>query len=40
MSRLNSEDANAYYKRGNNKAKLSNYRGAIQDYTKTIELNP
>ena len=29
-----------YYNKANDKAKLQDYRGAIEDYTKVIELNP
>lgn len=33
-------DSNAYYNRGLSKYKLKDYKGAIEDYTKAIELNP
>ena len=29
-----------YFNRANDKAKLQDYRGAIADYSKAIELNP
>ena len=34
------EDAIAYFNRGLSKAKLQDYRGAIADYNKAIELTP
>lgn len=34
MSQIN------YYERGLSKAKLEDYEGAIEDFTKAIELNP
>ena len=34
------EDAIAYFNRGLSKAKLQDYRGAIADFTKAIELKP
>src|SRR3546814_18556710 len=33
-------DKNAYFKRGNAKINLEDHRGAIQDYTKAIEIDP
>ena len=32
--------AHAYHNRGVSKDKLGNYKGAIADYDKAIELNP
>ena len=37
---LDLKDAVAYYNRGSSKYDLEDYRGAIQDYTKAIELYP
>ena len=34
----NKKDANAYYSRGNSKYYFKDYKGAIADYTKAIEL--
>jgi tetratricopeptide (TPR) repeat protein len=34
------QTADAYYNRGLAKSKLEDYRGAITDYSKAIELNP
>jgi len=33
-------DATAYYNRGNSKREVDDYKGAIEDYDKAIELNP
>ena len=35
-----SQSALTYFSRGNSKYKLNDYRGAILDYNKAIELNP
>lgn len=35
-----SQTAEDWYYRGNTKAKLKDYRGALADFTKAIELNP
>ena len=35
-----SQTAEAYINMGNAKQNLEDYRGAIQDYNKAIELNP
>ena len=37
---LNAQTPNEYFNRGNAKAKKGDFRGAIIDYTKAIELNP
>ena len=37
---IDPKDAFAYWSRGNTKEKLEDYYGAIQDYTKAIELDP
>jgi tetratricopeptide (TPR) repeat protein len=37
---LEPEDATTYYNRGNSKSRLQDFRGAIADFTKSIELNP
>ena len=34
------QTAEEYRSRGYNKSKLGDYRGAIADYSKSIELNP
>ncbi len=34
------QTAEDYFKSGNTKYDLKDYKGAIQDYTKAIELNP
>ncbi|MCR4320470.1 MAG: tetratricopeptide repeat protein, partial [Candidatus Brocadiaceae bacterium] len=36
----NPKDARAYFGRGSVKYDLQDYTGAIQDYSKAIELNP
>lgn len=40
ISSCYSQTADEYYKRGLAKSNLQDYRGAIADYTKAIELNP
>ena len=37
---LDPENANAYINRGFSKHNLEDYKGAIEDYTKAIELDP
>ena len=37
---LDSDDADAYYSRGNAKSELGDHYGAIADYSRTIELTP
>ena len=37
---LNPNDAKAYYNRGLAKSDLQDYKGAIADFNKAIELNP
>ena len=37
---LGNKDASPYYNSGVDKADLEDYRGAIQDYNKAIELDP
>ncbi|KST65182.1 tetratricopeptide repeat protein [Mastigocoleus testarum] len=37
---INPEDVDAYKNRGNNRYDLGDYRGAILDYTRIIELDP
>jgi len=34
------QTAEEYHNKGNAKVNLGDYRGAIQDYSKAIELNP
>ena len=34
------QTANEYYNRGYDKDELKDYKGAIEDYTKVIEINP
>ena len=36
----NNKDAQVYVDRGKNKHKSKNFRGAIEDYSKAIELDP
>ena len=40
VSNVYSQTAETYYNRGNSKINLQDYRGAIADYSKAIELNP
>lgn len=37
---INSQDANAYKNRGNVRADIGDYQGAIADYTQAIQINP
>ena len=37
---LYAQNANDFFDRGNSKAKLGDYRGAIADYTTAIEIDP
>ncbi|ARV58162.1 hypothetical protein BZZ01_05510 [Nostocales cyanobacterium HT-58-2] len=39
-AKLNSKDADTYYKRGLTRYQLGDYEGAISDYAQVIQLNP
>lgn len=38
--KLDSQKSSPYYLRGRSKARLEDYRGAIVDFNKTIQINP
>jgi tetratricopeptide (TPR) repeat protein len=40
VSNVYSQTAETYYNKGNSKNELQDHRGAIADYSKSIELNP
>jgi len=40
VSNVYGQSAKEYYNRGRNKDRLHDYRGAMADYNKAIELNP
>ncbi|MDD3593803.1 MAG: tetratricopeptide repeat protein [Candidatus Gastranaerophilales bacterium] len=37
---LNPRDSSVYFKSGNEKIETQDYKGAIEDYTKVIQLKP